>query len=275
MIRNTFTPLLMPAQFEIVGAWPVDSAYEIVMYGRRPAIRPKSSTNWKLIDPGKEKELVTRFQRVRDEKTLVDFCRRFGLLGYNHMVPREQRWLTEVRAPTGRKEVLDVTVFEPIEWALRHAKNVFVIAAIVGLIKQGPKILTKELQDLLRSNRIDLKSLSEFRGFSAQGRVLAYADWPDNPQGVAWQVIRDLINPVLGGLRLGLVAHSTIPVLRFDALLQVIYLKLIGELENRHLLSCANGGHLFFSKRADSQTCSDKCRVAIWRHKAKKGRRGR
>jgi hypothetical protein len=274
------THAVTPAPPIAAGLWPVADTYERVRVGEREMVRAKPTAEYRNIEPSNEKGLVFQFAGVRNGNTLIEFCQRFGLLGYNRLVPTEKRCVMPFKLPyideKGLAKINHIELAcEPVKWAVGHADRVNAMLALLDLMKKGAAAVRAELPNLLSSIDFELVPLEKLASVSGRrGAWRADADWPHDPVRVAWSVIRDLINPVLDGLHVELIEGYSAPVLTFDALLQVIYLKLIGQLEDLYLLRCQYG-HLFLSTRDDAKTCSAKCRVKRLREKRSRAARRR
>lgn len=266
------------------GAWPVEARYEVVR--RKIAnravrvIRPCDYTHPRYVEPDAAPGIASEFSDVETEEQLLAFTHKYGSLGYARLFPREPKYGGD-----------------PVEWSLRHARRVTAAFEIIDRIKRGPAQVRAELPKLLRRIGWDLMGMIEGGklevSFTQTGDMiviedgkkkpaktgvftpgsLSYADWPGDPLRVAWRALAHLINDQIRGLRVEVSEEKLAPVLAFDALLQVIYFQLAGELNSLSVRRCVVCRNFFRAKRTDARHCSAKCLMRASRSRAKKKRR--
>lgn len=273
-----------PPESTFTGLWPVESRYEIVKQkvgGKTvPVVAPSDLSKPRLVQPDSFPRIAWEFSKVENGEQLLAFAHKFGLLGFARLFPRAVKYGGD-----------------PVEWSLRHARQVAVAFEVFHLIRRGPSQVRKELPGALRSIGLDfMGSTTEVekleRLFTPTGktilvkdelkdlyvvtpRTLFYADWPGDPLRVAWRVLAYLINDQIRGLMVEVSEDKLRPVFAFDALLQVIYWQLAGELEGLNLRLCKVCNSFFSAKRIDARHCSDRCRMKDSRSNRNIGRKPR
>lgn len=267
------------------GSWPVEYRYKIVRHKiddrEIPVIRPCDYRKPRFIEPDAVPGIAYEFGEVETREQLLAFTHKFGLLGHDRLF----------KTKCGG---------DPVDWSLRHARRVSVAFEIIDHIKRGPAQVRAEIPGLLREIGWDLMgSTTEDeklkRLFTPTGKTilvrddygkakseklhvitpgtLFYADWPGDPLLVAWRVLAHLINDQIRGLRVEVSETKLGPVFAFDALLQVIYLRMAGELNNLSVRRCIVCRNFFRAKRVDARHCSAKCLMQASRNRNAKKRR--
>jgi hypothetical protein len=288
----TKSPVRLPSEPEVLRnirmgfrhGWEVSEAYEVVPFRsarhRSPvrvlrAVEARGFRRFYL--PMIEPNLVEEFAQVDTEEKLKRFVVRYGLLGFQHVTPPEER-----------------VGGDPVEWALARAKESHVVLVIQNLLEGMQKVgsdaeLRRELPKLLRKAGLDTR----FRlvpNFDA-GRVMQELrkqgpvstmfqlpkPWEDDPARTAWLCLGDIINPHLRRIhfeiRPGDETDSPNLMLRFDCLLNVIFWRLAVELKKLKPYICESCGALKFARRGSRKTCSMKCRKKKWRSETQNKRK--
>jgi hypothetical protein len=257
-------------QSAFTGLWPVESRYEIVERKVRgktiPVVVPSDLSKPQLIEPDLFPRIASEFSEIESDNQLLAFNRKFGLLGFARLFPHAVKYGGE-----------------PVSWSRGHARRVATAFEVFQLIRRGPLQTRKELPGVLRSIGWDLMGMIE-RGklevsFTQDQDTtvitpgsLSYTEWPSDPLRVAWRVLAHLINDQIRGLRVEVSEGELRPVFVFDALIQVIYWRLVGELEELNLRRCKVCKIFFRAKRVDARHCSSKCRMRHSRENKKIGK---
>jgi len=256
-----------PARTEsstFTGLWPVEHRYAIVVkkVARREivVICPSDLKKPRFIEPDSFPRIAWEFAEVRSPTQLLTFAHKFGLLGFARLFPLAPKYDGD-----------------PVEWSLGHARRVAVAFEIVSLIKRGASQVQKELPGVLRSIGFDLTgnetNVEQFQKRLFKPNSLFDAGWPGDPLHVAWRVLSHLINDQIRGLKVEVSEEKFRPVFAVDALLQVVYWQLAGELEGLSLRLCIVCKIFFRAKRIDARHCSDKCRMRDSRDNKKIGKK--
>ncbi|MGB2645890.1 MAG: hypothetical protein WBF09_08900 [Candidatus Acidiferrum sp.] len=254
--------------------------------------------------PASERSLSKEFSQVTDERSLLEFSNRYGLLGFHKLHKAEM---------LGRDETWEG---DPCDWALAHAR---IASGIYGAIDLFNDVRNRKLKLDDRTTASLLRTL--FREFEKMGlsanrprktRVLPFFEWrhPEmkvsenspplrwgfisrwskDPIGTAYRVLSWVLNHyirrihfefessdyaqrVFGmpseGPRFGL-------ELRWDALIEVIYWQL-GERIGGSFRACRRCGRTFPMPTGKTLYCSRECGDALrsqrYRDNKKKKRR--
>jgi len=183
--------------------------------------------------PTSQKRLLEAFLEVAQKRaTPQSFADRFGLLGYNHLVPEENKCREG----------------DPISWFMAHAQTVHVLAVLTSLIKDRRRLAA------YLANEIPLGP------YALAGQVV---DCPSfrlrlqNPVIPALGIIRYLVNANLGstGYRLRLTAHGLDNFFSFRALIQVVYWQLADLFGGHFICRCRECGRVFVSRNSRTQFC--------------------
>jgi hypothetical protein len=189
--------------------------------------------------PTNQKGLLGAFLEVAQNRaTPVSFVNRFGLLGYNFLVPEQNKC----------KEGGD-----PIPWFLAHARTVYVLASLTNLIKS-----IKERSEARKKLATYLAELP-LGPYAQGGRVIKMdlSTRSSKPLLSALGIIRTLTNPNLGdtGYRIQWTARGLNNFFSFQALIQVIYWQLAHEFDSRLIIRCCECGRIFVSHNPRTQFC--------------------
>lgn len=256
--------------------WYVDREYEIKNGVLRPVDPdPNNSGFRRVYAPAVEPGLLEELAVVSDESTLLKFAKRFGLLGFSHIVPPDKR-----------------VGGDPVDWALARAREVNVVLELQSLLEdvqetERDTTLRKELPELMREAQVPLLSFSvdevcdltaeekeKFIGasFGKPGWIWTAA-WPNSPVRAAWECLANLINPLVRRIRFEVRPADEVEgpnlALRFDALIDVIGWRLATQLGRLKPYLCKQCGRFGFAKRSSKQTCSSECRKDWWRKHGK------
>ena len=185
--------------------------------------------------PVEEPELLNALLDVaQDKRKPEEFADRFGLLGYNRLVPSENR-----------------CGGDPLVWFLAQAQTVHTAARLIELLNE------------IRENHRAQASLAEYleEGIFVQphalgGRVaiIPFPRTRRNPVLVASGILRSLLNANLGqtGRRLD---ESLRAVFTFRSLIEVIYWQLADLMGKHSIHRCLDCGRIFTTSNVRIRFC--------------------
>jgi hypothetical protein len=242
-------------------AWTVDAEYLWAWHRRRKILRPAPDVAVRRVyAPVVEPGLVEEFAQVDTEDKLKRFTERYGLLGFSNITPQEQR-----------------VGGDPVDWTLRLAKEACLALEIVSLLEAMQR--TGNSQEHIRElpkklRKVEFLLLTKGEADKTDGpiriRRWRWTDaWPHDPARAAWECLADIINPHLSRVRWEIL--SGVPggdpglMLRFPALVDVIFWRLASGLRRLKPYLCVTCGKLAFAGRGSRRTCSLQCRMAKWR----------
>jgi hypothetical protein len=255
--------------------WSVAESYRIEdrpLCGREVRVVVPQTGAWtRVCRPGQEDRLVEDLAAVADEKSLLAFSVRYGLLGFDRLHREEMRQRKEHWAG------------DPVLWALSHARFVSAILSVTEIIND------------VRSGRVTLNDdtapkiaealAAEFRKAGVKGplkeaapeeHLFEYAlpgdqgirrvwvgDWERDPFGGAYTLLTELINPNIRGVHYEFIprgqnAETELGTrLRWNGLLEVVYWQLAERVggEFRLCPRCAR----VFPASGRRKYCSTQC----------------
>ncbi len=228
--------------------WSVETGYSIK---NGILIEQRSKGVLKSYSPAADPSLPGELERVyRSEKSLLEFCSLFGLLGYGHLVPREHRKEVDLRnLPLGG---------DPADWIMAHSNTVGIILQLLGWLEERN---VKELSDVLRS----LPS----GPYAYSSNIMTQEYWATSkckkeflkdPVRSAQLIASRLINPNIKGINreisgpdLGLQPKSRFV---FRAMIETVYWQLADKLEQgRGVRRCPECGRFFVARDKRSIYC--------------------
>jgi hypothetical protein len=187
-------------------------------------------------DPIEEPDLLNALLDVAQGKLKpVQFADRFGLLGYNYLVPLENR------CKDG----------DPLHWFVAQARTIYTLAELIRYVREAERG-DRYLPDYLRE---DISN----GPFALGGKVVAtrFRTATRSPTIAANGIIRYLINANLGTT--GRVLQSSDRGLRtiftFQALVQVIYWQLADRIGKSSIHRCIECGRIFSHSNVRARFC--------------------
>jgi hypothetical protein len=166
----------------------------------------------------------------------VEFANRFGLLGYNYIVPREN----------------SCKGGDPLNWFLAHAHTVYTIAELIERVKEARESDggRRHLANYLREEITD-------GPYALGGWVtrVRFQQSPTSPVLAANGVLRYLLNANLGETGRRLTATGLRTIFAFRALVQVIYWQLADQIGKSSIHRCAECGRIFTGANSRSRFC--------------------
>jgi hypothetical protein len=284
--------------------WPVAADYRIEDGLVVPCDERRQRIPHRALDaaymPQARPELPGEFAKVSggDEKGVLMFVRRYGLLGYaDALTPFEENVLRGTRSTATYDPLIDKTYNtelpgDPVVWILAHADTVGFILAL-GADLDRPKELRRIFeQKIVTDGDVDeLRFVRAVRGRTrpkqghlpvpqsdAQARataldIIALA-LADNLAGVTRQVVRTV--------------KGLASFFRFNNLLDHIYWMLADAVTGRRIRQCPECGHFFIAEtdrvkycprpmgqQGVSSLCMHRMKVRKWRDRERrKQRRG-
>jgi hypothetical protein len=189
-------------------------------------------------EPMAETNLLNALLDVAQRKIKpIEFANRFGLLGYNYLVP------TENRCKGG----------DPLNWFIAQAQTVYTATELIARVQEAQESTGGRLHlvNYLREEITD-------GPYALGGRVSRIAR-PGfrNPILVANGFLRYLINANLGdtGRRLQSTESGIRTIFTFRALVQVIYWQLADQLGKSSIHRCVECGRIFTHSNIRARFC--------------------
>lgn len=194
-------------------------------------------TEW--YEPVSEPELLNALLDVaQGQLKPVAFADRFGLLGYNYIVPREN-------CCKGG---------DPLDWFMAHAFTVLTVSDLILCLKEarespgGRQNLANYLKDLsdgpyARGGRVNRIRLRQYLR--------------TNPIPPAIGILRFLLNANFGDAGRGLQStqHGLRTIFTFRTLIQVVYWQLADQLGRSSIHRCVECGRIFSHSNVRSRFC--------------------
>jgi hypothetical protein len=201
--------------------------------------------------PLKEFELPSALARITAEDPserldLVSFASEFGLLGYNHLVPPEER----------KREFGD-----PIHWIHAHSATVRFCIKFIGLLEEGDDAATEDefkhekrwigaerhefIDWCIESDQRDLKTEPHLRNTTSAIHVLR-------------QRLSFIITGNIAGVTRSLLlsrSGTVSSLLTFRAMIEAVYWQLANRLEGGGVRRCLSCGGFFLSRDKRQQYC--------------------
>lgn len=252
--------------------WSVAESYRFEnqkVLGRKVrVIVPNSWASSHSCRPGLEPRLLNDFAGVVNEKLLVKFVERYGLLGYGRM-HRDQM--------SDRKEKGD-----PVSWVLAHARVVRGLLRILEIMDDvrskrvplnGSTPLARTFESVFKEMDIagptqDVQPNSVyFNLVSPEGeRKVWVSDWKSDPIAGVYVLLTELINPQIRGVHYEFLSSSRFERtesklgvrLRWSALIEVIYW-LLAERVGGEFRQCSLCARVFPVSDPREKFCSGSC----------------
>lgn len=180
------------------------------------------------------------------------FADRFGLLGYNFLVP------PEYRCKGG----------DPLDWFLAQARTVCVLTALAGLVRVA-RASTAERMELAKFLAREISN----GPYALGGRVVTtmLRAKHSNPVSAASGILRWLINENLGDTRRRIqsLGQHFRTIFVFRALVEVVYWQLADQLDKSSIHRCRECGRVFVHPNRRLRFCPPEGKKKISRCKSR------
>jgi hypothetical protein len=213
---------------------------------RGEGLKPVSTDTKVLVPTGKriqryapiqKTELLNALLDVAQERaTPVEFANRFGLLGYNYEVPRENY------CEGG----------DPLDWFAAQAHTVRTLAELIERLGEA-----KESTGGRRHLANYLKEELTTGPYALGGRVaeISFSRSATNPVMEATGIARYLLNANLGEVGRRLMASGLRSIFTFRSLAQVLHWQLADQIGQSSIHRCAECGRIFIATNLRSRFC--------------------
>jgi hypothetical protein len=273
----------------VYGSYSVGSSFCLTLCRRAREIRvvvpDRLAAGRTQCFPGRESHLLRDYAACRDEPELLDFIRRFGLLGFQQLPP------SHYLAIDG-----EILKGDPIIWALGHARIVAGVLQIIeivdqlrddeALLRNSPNLVADSLTRVFRNLGMQGPKPAEAEGLEDPDAVTFDFLFPEalgdedvrwtspvmnfeyDPIGAGYCLAANLINRMTLGIHPELSVPPPYPPMKpatklgselvFNSLIEVIYWQLHSRLAGG-LTRCKECGRMFPSDRK-RLFCSDQCK---------------
>jgi hypothetical protein len=196
--------------------------------------------------PGSRPELPGEFAKVAGgtDKEILDFVRRYGMLGYH------EAWrVEELGAAFGALGYDAKVKGDPVHWILAHAANVKLVLQLANALTD-PNQTKIEIQNLIVHNP---ETRTAHLSFAKAGRASVYPSQNqmrifDDPRECALKIISAILNDNLTGISRGLLIEyntktrqpDSTPIFRPLNLLDCVYWHLTDAVIGAKIRTCEN-----------------------------------
>lgn len=213
--------------------WPIHEDYSIVDQLLRPtgAVR-----EWYW--PATHRQLPADIATLRegDTKRALHFARRWGLLGYQWLIPTEP----------GSTQVIG----DHLPWTWAHARGIRLVLELYDALRQGgEETIAWALEQVPGVVRDSSEGTVSF--VAGEANIIQdfhFYGWRDDPVGTAWLLIRDLVNCNLGTLRyqIDLEGGALLETLVYPSLVAMAYWHVVQIVRGAGVLARCQECHQFF-----------------------------